>query len=81
MKKNIWRFAHAMINSENIICGSIYDSRVEFHATKDGLSKALNVALINDMYISVYDKTGNYFKMAAHLNRPLECYEDALRPQ
>lgn len=81
MKKNIWRFATAMMNSENIICGTIYDSRVEFQATKDGLSKALNIALINDMYISVYDKNGDYFRMAAHLNRPLDFYEDALRPQ
>lgn len=81
MKKNIWRFATAMANSEDIICGTIYDSRVEFKATKDALTKALNVALINDMYISVYDKTGEYFRMAAHLNRPLGCYEDALRPQ
>lgn len=79
MKLNIWKFATAMVYSDNIICGTIYDSRVEFKATKDGLSIALNHALINDMYISVYSQDGDYYQMAAHLNRPLDSYPEAIK--
>lgn len=78
MKKNIVCFAIALIRTPHVIDVTTFDSRVEFRATKNELASCLNLALIHDMYISVYSVNKGYFKMAAHLNHPLGCYENVL---
>ena len=78
MKKNIVCFAIALIRTPHVIDVTTFDSRVEFKATKDDLKACLNLALIHDMYISVYSVNKGYYQMAAHLNHSLNSYENVL---
>ena len=78
MKKNIVSFALALIRTPHVIDVTTFDNRVTFSATKEELGVCLNLALINDMYISVYSVNKGYYSMAAHLNRSLDSYENVL---
>ena len=78
MKKNIVSFALALIRTPHVINVTTFDNRVTFSATKEELAVCLNLALINDMYISVYSVNKGYYSMAAHLNRSLDSYENVL---
>lgn len=78
MKKNIVSFALALIRTPHVINVTTFDNRVTFSATKEELGVCLNLALINDMYISVYSVNKGYYSMAAHLNRSLDSYENVL---
>lgn len=76
MKKNIMNFASAMIQMESVIDVTICDGRVEFKAHKSVATQTFKIAFLNDMYVSVYSENKDYYQMAAHLNRPIGCYED-----
>lgn len=76
MKKNIMNFALAISQNPSVIDLTIADGRVEFKAHKSVVTQCLNIAFINDMYVSAYSVKKGYYQMAAHLNLPKGCYED-----